>query len=109
MIGDQGMKLSGGQKQRLALARALLRNPQILILDEATSALDSESESIIQSALQNYMKDRTLIIIAHRLSTVKNADKIIVLENGKVVEEGNHESLIQERGIYRKYATMQIF
>jgi subfamily B ATP-binding cassette protein MsbA len=109
IIGDKGMKLSGGQKQRLTLARAILRNPQILILDEATSALDAESESLVKQALDKVMQNRTVIVVAHRLSTIKNADKIVVLEDGRIVEIGNHESLMGAQGHYQKYADMQFF
>lgn len=109
LVGDRGMKLSGGQKQRIAIARAILRNPKFLILDEATSALDSESEFEVQKALQTLMKDRTSLIIAHRLSTIKNADSIIVLKNGLVLEEGNHESLMQlSSGVYRQMIEKQL-
>lgn len=106
-IGDRGMKLSGGQRQRLTLARALLRNPQVLILDEATSALDSTSETMIQAALDNILKDRTAIVIAHRLATIKNADKIIVMNNGELVEQGSHEELINRSGEYRNFVELQ--
>lgn len=99
-IGERGNKLSGGQKQRISIARAILRNPSILILDEATSALDSESEKLVHQALENLMKNRTSLVIAHRLSTVKNADRIIVLQQGKIVETGKHEQLMEQRGIY---------
>ncbi|MFZ8943193.1 MAG: lipid A export permease/ATP-binding protein MsbA [Methylophilaceae bacterium] len=102
MIGDRGVKLSGGQKQRIAIARAIIKNAPILLLDEATSALDSESEKYVQKALDFLMKNRTSIVIAHRLSTVRNADKIIVVDSGKIVEEGTHESLVKRKGYYEK-------
>jgi len=106
-IGDSGNKLSGGQKQRLSIARAVLKNPPIMILDEATSALDTESERLVQDALEKMMKNRTSIVIAHRLSTIQKADSIIVLQKGKIVEQGNHEDLIKERGMYNKLVEMQ--
>ena len=102
MIGEKGVKLSGGQRQRLAIARAILRNPPILILDEATSSLDTESERKVQNALENLMQDRTTLVIAHRLSTIQGADNIIVLEAGKVVETGTHESLVVSGGLYQQ-------
>ena len=102
IIGDRGVKLSGGQKQRIAIARAVLKNAPILLLDEATSALDSESEKLVQKALDNLMKKRTSIVVAHRLSTVMNADKIIVIDNGKVIEIGNHKQLLAQKGFYAK-------
>lgn len=108
-IGDRGLKLSGGQKQRLCIARAILRNPPILLLDEATSALDTESEKQVQLALNNLMKNRTSLVIAHRLSTIQQADHIYVLEGGRIVEEGNHQSLIAQRGLYSKLIEMQQF
>ncbi|MCE5300065.1 MAG: lipid A export permease/ATP-binding protein MsbA [Spirochaetia bacterium] len=107
MIGDRGVRLSGGQRQRMAIARALLKNPPILILDEATSALDSESEILVQEAINNLMKNRTTFVIAHRLSTVRNADRIIVLEAGRVAEMGTHDELIQNNGVYTKLYNMQ--
>ena len=107
IVGERGVKLSGGQKQRIAIARALLKNPSILILDEATSALDTESEKRVQTAIESLMKDRTALVIAHRLSTVQNADKIIVIEKGKVAEIGSHESLFEKNGIYRRLYDLQ--
>jgi subfamily B ATP-binding cassette protein MsbA len=106
-IGDRGNKLSGGQRQRLTIARALLRNPQILILDEATSALDSESEKLVQAALSELMRGRTAIVIAHRLSTVQNADEIIVLREGEIIERGTHDALIAQNGEYKKLVDLQ--
>jgi len=108
-IGDRGTKLSGGQRQRICIARAVLNNPPIMLLDEATSALDTESEKLVQDALNNLMKNRTSLIIAHRLSTIQNADIIIVLENGKIVEQGNHHQLISNNGLYRRLIDMQTF
>lgn len=106
-VGDRGIQLSGGQKQRIAIARAILKNPAILILDEATSALDSESEKLVQDALDRLMTNRTAIVIAHRLSTIRKADKIIVLQDGKIVEEGSHESLISINGAYARFVELQ--
>ena len=106
-IGERGAKLSGGQRQRLSIARAVLKNPPILILDEATSALDSESEKLVQDALFNLMKNRTSIVIAHRLSTIQHADEIIVIQNGVIVERGKHDMLIQNNGLYRKLNEIQ--
>jgi subfamily B ATP-binding cassette protein MsbA len=106
-IGDRGMKLSGGQRQRLTIARALLRNPDILILDEATSALDSESEKLVQEALTKLMKGRTALVIAHRLSTVQHADEIIVMNEGKIIERGTHDALFKQGGAYRKLVELQ--
>jgi len=108
-IGDSGNKLSGGQKQRLSIARAVLKNPPIMILDEATSALDTESEKFVQVALENMMQNRTSIVIAHRLSTIQKADKIVVLQKGKIVEQGNHDELIALNGTYNKLVSMQSF
>jgi len=106
-VGDRGIQLSGGQKQRIAIARAILKNPAILILDEATSALDSASEQLVQEALDRLMVNRTAVVIAHRLSTVRKADKILVLQDGKVLEEGTHESLISLNGAYAKFVELQ--
>jgi ABC-type multidrug transport system fused ATPase/permease subunit len=106
-VGDRGIQLSGGQKQRIAIARAILKNPAILILDEATSALDSESEKLVQDALDRLMTNRTAIVIAHRLSTIRKADKIIVLQEGKIMEEGNHETLISLNGAYARFVELQ--
>ena len=108
-IGDRGTKLSGGQRQRICIARAVLKNPPVMLLDEATSALDTESEKLVQDALNNLMKNRTSLIIAHRLSTIQNADLIIVLEGGKIVEQGNHQELVNGNGLYRKLIEMQTF
>ena len=107
IVGDRGVKLSGGQRQRICIARAVLKNPPILILDEATSALDSESEKIVQSAITNLMKNRTSLIIAHRLSTIRHADKIIVVDNGKIIQEGTHDKLMNDGGLYQKLNEMQ--
>ena len=107
IIGERGVKLSGGQKQRIAIARAIYKNPSLLILDEATSALDTRSESLVQSALDNLMKNRTVLVIAHRLSTIKNANNIIVMDNGEVSEIGTHDELYSARGIYFKLYNIQ--
>lgn len=106
-IGDRGGRLSGGQRQRVSIARAILKNPPILILDEATSALDTESERLVQDALERLMKTRTTVAIAHRLSTIKNADEICVLHEGEIVERGTHEELLEKGGYYRKLHEMQ--
>ena len=108
-IGDAGGKLSGGQKQRLSIARAVLKNPPIMVLDEATSALDTESERLVQSALENMMKNRTSVVIAHRLSTIQNADLIVVMQKGRIVEQGTHTELIQKQGMYKRLVEMQSF
>jgi subfamily B ATP-binding cassette protein MsbA len=108
-VGDRGTKLSGGQRQRICIARAVLNNPPIMLLDEATSALDTESEKLVQDALNNLMQNRTSLIIAHRLSTIQNADMIVVLEAGKIVEQGKHLELINHNGLYRKLIDMQAF
>lgn len=108
MIGDRGSKLSGGQRQRLSIARAVLKNPPILILDEATSALDTESEKLVQQALTNLMQNRTSLVIAHRLSTIQHADEIIVMQQGQIVERGTHEALSQQGGFYAKLNQMQL-
>ncbi len=107
LIGERGSKLSGGQRQRISIARAVLKNPPILILDEATSALDSESEKLVQEALFNLMKNRTSVVIAHRLSTIQHADEIIVIQEGQIAERGTHDQLIQLRGGYWKLSTIQ--
>ena len=108
-IGDSGNKLSGGQKQRLSIARAVLKNPPIMVLDEATSALDTESERLVQVALENMMKNRTSVVIAHRLSTIQNADTIVVMQKGEIAEQGKHNELIAKNGIYKKLVDMQSF
>jgi subfamily B ATP-binding cassette protein MsbA len=107
VIGESGVLLSGGQRQRLAIARALFKNPPVLVLDEATSALDSESERLVQQALANLMKGRTTLVIAHRLSTIRRADKIVVLDAGRIREVGTHEVLLEKQGTYRKLYDMQ--
>jgi ATP-binding cassette, subfamily B, bacterial MsbA len=109
IIGERGTKLSGGQRQRLSIARAVLKNPPILILDEATSALDSESEKLVQDAIFKLMQNRTTLVIAHRLSTIQNADTILVIKEGEIIERGSHTSLMQEKGLYKKLTDMQSF
>ena len=106
-IGDRGSRLSGGQRQRISIARAILKNPPILILDEATSALDTESEKLVQEALENLMKDRTTIVVAHRLSTIRNADLICVMNEGQIVERGTHDELLAIDGYYKRLIEMQ--
>jgi len=108
-IGDSGNRLSGGQKQRLNIARAILKNPPVLILDEATSALDTESEKLVQDALDHLMTNRTSVVIAHRLSTIKNADKIVVMHKGEIVEMGTHQELMQREGVYHNLIMLQSF
>jgi subfamily B ATP-binding cassette protein MsbA len=109
IIGDRGGKLSGGEKQRLTIARAVLKNPPVLILDEATSSLDSNSEKLVQDALIKLMKGRTTIVIAHRLSTIQYADEIIVMQDGKIAERGNHIGLMAKNGLYQKLVELQAF
>src|SRR5207253_1298420 len=107
VVGERGAKLSGGERQRLAIARALLRNPPLLLLDEATSALDTESERLVQAALERLMRNRTVLVIAHRLSTVRHADRIVVLERGRVVGFGGHRQLMEQDGLYRRLYELQ--
>ena len=107
VIGDRGSRLSGGQRQRLSIARAILKNPPILILDEATSSLDSESEKLVQEALEHLLSDRTTLVVAHRLSTIKHADLICVVHEGRIVERGTHDELIALGGYYTKLVEMQ--
>ena len=107
IIGENGVKLSGGERQRIAVARAMLRNPRVLILDEATAALDTESEQMVQLALANLMKGRTTFVVAHRLSTIRQADRIVVLNQGKIVEIGGHEALLCQDGVYTQLHRIQ--
>jgi ABC-type multidrug transport system fused ATPase/permease subunit len=108
-IGDRGGKLSGGQRQRLSIARAVLKNPPILILDEATSALDTESERLVQDALTHLMRNRTTLVIAHRLSTIVHADEIIVMHKGEIIERGTHQELLEKGGYYKRLSDIQTF
>ena len=108
VIGERGFRLSGGEKQRLAIARAVYKDPPILILDEATSQLDTESEMLVQEAIDRMMKGRTVLVIAHRLSTIKHADRIYVLNEGRITEVGSHDELIEKDGIYKKLYEMQL-
>jgi subfamily B ATP-binding cassette protein MsbA len=107
IVGDRGNKLSGGQKQRISIARAIFKNPPILILDEATSSLDTKSEKLVQDALKKLMENRTSLVIAHRLSTIQNADNILVLRKGKIIEQGNHKDLLEQKGIYKSLHDFQ--
>lgn len=107
MLGENGETLSGGERQRISIARALLKNAPIILLDEITSYLDSENESLVQEAISNLIKNKTVIVIAHRLKTIRDADKIIVLDNGKILEEGKHEKLMQNNSLYSKLVSMQ--
>jgi len=106
-LGERGVRLSGGQRQRISIARAMLKNPPLLLLDEATSALDAESERLVQAALEAAMKNRTTLVIAHRLATIQQADRIVVLDRGRITEEGTHSELVQRGGLYAKLAAMQ--
>jgi ATP-binding cassette, subfamily B, bacterial len=106
-LGERGVRLSGGQRQRIAIARAMLKNSPLLLLDEATSALDAESERMVQAALESAMKDRTTLVIAHRLATVQQADRILVLDHGRLVEQGTHAELVNRGGVYARLAALQ--
>jgi len=108
VVGERGARLSGGQRQRLAIARALVRNPRILLLDEATSALDPESEELVKDALGRLMKGRTTLVVAHRLSTIREADRIVVLEQGRIVEQGSHDELLAKKGRYAALHATQV-
>jgi ATP-binding cassette subfamily B protein len=106
-LGERGVRLSGGQRQRIAIARAMLKNPPLLLLDEATSALDAQSERMVQAALESAMRDRTTLVIAHRLATVQKANRIVVLDHGRIVEQGTHDSLVAANGVYARLAALQ--
>jgi len=108
VVGEKGVNLSGGQRQRIAIARAILKNPRILLLDEATSSLDTESERLVQEALERLMKGRTTFVVAHRLSTIHRADRILVLDKGRLVEDGTHDQLMERRGLYHYLYTIRL-